>query len=183
MWTRLSDNSTKPSYIKIWEQTFPPRPVGLEKPKRSFTEAFTVFCGEQKHRDKMRSEMRKRKHKYKHTIRNSLSHTFTCRAPPGSCEVSGWAVGRGPSRSFTDCFSVVTTGCWAVCMFYKQQTWLRQSDFTAGTIWYMKPFMHTDHDVCLIHSAVRSCTIKRLNTVRICTVNYVRIFLCCGKRY
>ncbi len=158
MCTRLSDNSTKPSYVKIWEQTFPPRPVGLEKPRRSFTEALTVFWREQKHRDVLRSETTK--HKYKHTIRNSLSHTFTCRAPPGSCEGSGWAVGSGPSRSFTDCFSVVTTGSWDVCMLYKQQTRLLQSDFTAETIWYMELFMHTDHDVCLLHSAVRSCTIN-----------------------
>lgn len=35
---------------KTKKQTFPPRPAGLEKPRRSFTEALVVFCREPKHR-------------------------------------------------------------------------------------------------------------------------------------
>jgi len=40
-----------PGYAKLDEkQTFPPRPAGLAKPRRSFTEALVVFCREQKNR-------------------------------------------------------------------------------------------------------------------------------------
>ncbi len=136
--------------------------------KRSFTEALTVFCGEQKHRDMMRSEMRKRKHNT-----NTRSGTVWVTHSPverhrGRVRVQGglWAGVRAGLSLTVSVWSPQAAGLSAC--FYKQQTWLRQSDFTAGPSDIWNCFMHTDHDVCLIHSAVRSCTIKRLNTVRIC---------------